>query len=46
VLAGSAEVLALPEALHFGGWLGLLMLAGVAWLLYRLATRQSAVGTQ
>ncbi len=43
VVAGSAEVLALPEALHFGGWLGLLMLAGVAWLLYRLATRQ-AVG--
>ena len=40
VVAGSADVLALPEAWHFGGWLGLLMLAGVALLLYRLATRQ------
>ncbi len=39
VVMGSAEALALPEALHFGGWLGLLMLAGVAWLLYRLAVR-------
>ncbi len=39
VIAGSASVLALPEALHFGGWLGLLMLAGVALLLYRLAIR-------
>ncbi|MCJ7558629.1 MAG: OPT/YSL family transporter, partial [Gammaproteobacteria bacterium] len=41
VVAGSADVLALPESLHFGGWLGLLMLAAVAWLLYRLATSQS-----
>jgi len=40
VVAGSADVLALPEAWHFGGWLGLLVLAGVALLLYRLATRQ------
>jgi len=40
VVAGSADVLALPEAWHFGGWLGLLMLAGVALLLYRLAIRQ------
>jgi putative OPT family oligopeptide transporter len=40
VVMGSADVLALPEALHFGGWLGLVMLAGVALLLYRLATRQ------
>ncbi len=39
VVAGSAGVLALPEALHFGGWLGLLMLAAVAVLLYRLAVR-------
>jgi len=36
---GSAERLALPEALHFGGWLGLVMLGGVAWLLYRIAVR-------
>ena len=40
VVVGSADVLALPEAWHFGGWLGLLMLAGVALLLYRLAIRQ------
>ena len=37
VVAGSADVLRLPDTLHFGGWLGLLMLAGVAWLLYRMA---------
>ena len=40
VLAGRADVLALPAALHFGGWLGLAMLAGLAWLMYRMATRQ------
>jgi putative OPT family oligopeptide transporter len=40
VISGSASVLALPETLHFGGWLGLVMLAGVAILLYRLAIRQ------
>ncbi len=40
VVVGSADVLALPEAWHFGGWLGLLMLAGLAILLYRLAIRQ------
>jgi putative OPT family oligopeptide transporter len=37
VAVGSAGVLALPEQWHFGGWLGLIMLAGVAVLLYRLA---------
>ena len=40
VVAGTADVLALPDAWHFGGWLGLLMLAAVAVLLYKLATRQ------
>jgi len=39
---GSASVLALPDQWHFGGWLGLAMLAGVAVLLYRLAIRQEA----
>lgn len=39
VALGSAEVLALPGQWHFGGWLGLVMLAGVAVLLYRLAVR-------
>ena len=41
VTSGSADVLALPEALHFGGWLGLVMLTGVGLLLYRIAVRQS-----
>jgi len=40
VTVGSADILALPAALHFGGWLGLVMLAGVAIMLYRLAIRQ------
>lgn len=38
VTFGSSEVLALPETLRFGGWLGLLLITGVAVLLYRLAT--------
>lgn len=40
VVVGSAEVLMLPEALHFGGWLGLIMLAAVAAFLYRLAVKR------
>ena len=40
VMAGRDDVLALGESLHFGGWLGLLMVAGIAVLMYRLATRQ------
>ena len=39
VVSGSADVLRLGEAWHFGGWLGLIMLTGVAILLYRLAVR-------
>jgi putative OPT family oligopeptide transporter len=39
VAMGSAGVLALPETLQFGGWLGLLMLVSVAVWLYRLAIR-------
>jgi len=39
VALGSAEVLALPGQWHFGGWLGLAMLAAVATLLYRLAVK-------
>lgn len=42
VLAGSADVLALPEALHFGQWLGLLIVAAIAWLLYRVCSRAQA----
>jgi len=41
VLAGRADVLALPEGLHFGGWLGVVMLVIVAWLMYRIATRDA-----
>ena len=41
VFSGRSDVLALPAALHFGGWLGLLMLGGLAWLMYRMATRQA-----
>ena len=40
VVVGSAEVLALPEQWHFGGWLGLAILTAVAVLLYRLAVRE------
>lgn len=40
VVLGRADVLALPSAFHFGGWLGLVMLAGLAVLMYRMATRQ------
>ncbi len=43
VMAGRADVLALGTGMQFGGWLGLLMLAGVAVAMYRLATRQAAV---
>jgi len=39
VVSGSADVLRLGEAWHFGGWLGLAMLTGVAVLLYRLAVK-------
>jgi putative OPT family oligopeptide transporter len=38
VATGRADVLALPEPLRFGGWLGLLVLAGLGAWLYRTAT--------
>ena len=41
VFSGRSDVLALPASLHFGGWLGLLMLGGLAWLMYRMATKQT-----
>jgi len=41
VVVGSSEVLTLPEGLQFGGWLGLLMLAVVAILLYRTTMKQN-----
>ena len=38
VMSGKADVLALPEQLHFGKWTGLLLIGAVAWLLYRVAS--------
>jgi putative OPT family oligopeptide transporter len=42
VSSGRADVLALPEGLHFGGWLGLLVLGALAAWLYRTATARAA----
>lgn len=42
VVAGRADVLALPENMQFGGWLGLILLSFIAWLLYRYATKPDA----
>ncbi len=39
VITGRADVLALPESMQFGGWLGLLLLSVIAWLLFRYATK-------
>ena len=44
VLAGQGDVLALPEGWHLGEWFGLLVLALVAWLIYRTGTRSRALG--
>jgi putative OPT family oligopeptide transporter len=41
VASGRADVLALPAALQFGQWLGLLLLVLFAWSIYRAATRRS-----
>jgi putative OPT family oligopeptide transporter len=40
VSSGRADVLALPAPLHYGGWLGLMVLAALAFGLYRTATRR------
>jgi len=42
VTSGSADVLALPEGLRFGEWLGLVVLAALGFLMYRTATRAEA----
>ncbi|HJR74250.1 MAG TPA: oligopeptide transporter, OPT family [Luteimonas sp.] len=39
VVSSRGDVLALPEAWHFGQWVGLAVLAFVGWLLYRSATK-------
>jgi uncharacterized oligopeptide transporter (OPT) family protein len=41
VVSGRADVLALPESLQFGQWLGLLLLVLFAWAIYRAATKRS-----
>ncbi|MBJ7574838.1 oligopeptide transporter, OPT family [Luteimonas sp. MC1828] len=40
VVTERADVLAVSEALHFNQWVGLAVLAVVAWLLYRSGARQ------
>jgi putative OPT family oligopeptide transporter len=40
VVVGSGEILTLPYDWQFGGWLGLLLLAGIALMLYRTAADQ------
>jgi len=42
VTSGSADVLALPAALHFGEWLGLIVLTILGWMMYRTAIRADA----
>ncbi len=41
VMSGRADVLALPAGLQFGGWLGLLVVGGLAAMLYRTGTSRS-----
>ncbi len=43
VVTGTGDVLALPASLHFGKWLGLAVLAFIAWMLYRAAVKRDAV---
>jgi putative OPT family oligopeptide transporter len=41
VTSGRADVLALPEGLRFGGWLGLVIVGWLAVMLYRVGTRRT-----
>jgi putative OPT family oligopeptide transporter len=41
VTSGKADVLALPAVMHFGGWLGLAVVGGLAMMLYRAGTRRA-----
>jgi putative OPT family oligopeptide transporter len=41
VMSGRADVLALPSVLQFGGWLGLAVVAALAFALYRTALRRT-----
>ncbi|MBJ6978752.1 oligopeptide transporter, OPT family [Luteimonas sp. MC1895] len=42
VITERSDVLAVAESLHFNQWVGLAVLAVVAWLLYRSSARQEA----
>ena len=44
VATGHDDVFALPKSLQFGGWLGLLMLAGLAALMFRVGTTGGTPG--
>ncbi|MEO6076046.1 MAG: oligopeptide transporter, OPT family [Dokdonella sp.] len=44
VVSGHADVLAVAESLHFGQWVGLAVLALVAWMLYRTGSKSTAAG--
>ena len=46
VLTERADVLAVAEALHFNQWVGLGVLAVVAWLLYRSSMKAGAAAEQ
>jgi putative OPT family oligopeptide transporter len=43
VITERGDALALPASMHFGGWLGLILLAFIAWLLYRYAVKRDPV---
>lgn len=45
VTSGRADILALPASLHFGEWLGLLVLAALGWFMYRTAIQPDAKAT-
>jgi hypothetical protein len=41
VMSGRGDVLALPQGLQFGGWLGLAIVGWLALSLYRTAVRRA-----
>ncbi|MGB4860142.1 MAG: oligopeptide transporter, OPT family [Dokdonella sp.] len=44
VVSGHADVLAVAQSLHFSQWVGLAVLALVAWMLYRTGAKANAAG--